>query len=120
MNTEKVFAKMLKAKSNGTDVSVVTNYANTKKLFKYFLSLPDTYIVDVEIGEVEWRGYDGAYLLDLCADGGIYVQPAILDNGSVARGEGLYFIDVSAIGEHLPEDFVFESEETVIKLIGGN
>ena len=35
MNTEKVFAKMLKAKANGKDISVITNANNAKKLIQY-------------------------------------------------------------------------------------
>ena len=119
MNTEKVFAKMLKAKSGGKDVSVITTAINAKELIKYSLSLPDTYIADIEIGEPMWKGYNEAYLVDLCSNGAVYAQPAILENGTIARGEGLYLIDVFAIGEHLPEDFVLDSEETIIKLIGG-
>ena len=119
MNTEKVFAKMLKAKANGKDISVITNANNAKKLIQYSLSLPVAYIADIEIGEPMWKGYDEAYLVDLCAGGAVYAQPAILENGVIARTEGLCLIDVFAIGEHLPEDFVLEGEETKIKLIGG-
>ena len=32
MNTQKVFAKMLKAKASGKDVTVVTDYSNAKEI----------------------------------------------------------------------------------------
>ena len=119
MNTEKVFARMLKAKAKGVDVSVVTDYNSTKELIKYVLAMPDTYIVDVEIGEPNWKGYDDPYLLTLDVYGGVFCQPVILTSGKPARGTGLYFIDVLATDSWQPSDFVLDDPDAKIKLIGG-
>ena len=120
MNIEKVFARMLKAKAKGVDVSVVTDYENAKELIKYALAMPDTYIVDIEIGEVLWKGYGDVYTLNLGSDGSIYCEPSVRENGGIGRGAGLYLIDVVAIGEWLPSDFVLDDPSTEIKLIGGD
>ena len=120
MNTHKVFSKIIKAKSQGRDVSVITDYANAKEILKLVLSLPDTYIKNIEIADELWDNYYDPYLIDICSEGGIYCQPAVLKNGSIAQGEGLYYIDVLAIGEYLPDDFVIEGENTKIKLVGGD
>ena len=120
MNIEKVFARMLKAKAKGVDVSVVTDYENTKELIKYALAMPDTYIVDIEIGEILWKGYGDVYTLNLGSDGSIYCEPSVRENGGIGRGAGLYLIDVVAIGEWLPSDFVLDDPSTEIKLIGGD
>ena len=120
MNTQKIFSKIIKANSNGNDVSVITGYSNAKKLLKYVLSMPETYIVDIELAEEEFNGYCDPYLIDISAKGGVYCQPVVLGNGKIAKGEGLYFIDILSIGEYLPEDFVIDGENTKIKLIGGD
>ena len=119
MNTQKVFAKMLKAKARGKDVTVVTDYPNAKEILKYILVMPDTYINDIEIASPDWKGYDEPYIINLGTDNGVYCQPAIYEDGSIARGGSLYYIDVVAIGTYLPEDFVLEGESQ-IKLVGGD
>lgn len=110
---------MLKAKASGKDVSVVTDYPNAKEILKYILTMPDTYIVDVEIASPEWKGYCDPYLIEFSADGSVYFQPVVYEGGIIARGGGLYYIDVVAIGTYLPEDFVLEGESK-IKLVGGD
>ena len=120
MNIEKVFARMLKAKAKGVDVSVVTDYENAKELIKYVLTMPDTYIVDIECNTPEWKGYDDPYTIALCADGGLFCEPSVREDGGIGRGAGLYLIDVVAIGEYLPSDFVLDDPSTEIKLIGGD
>ncbi len=119
MNNEKVFARMLKAKAKGVDVSVVTDYENAKEIIKYALAMPDTYIIDVEIGDALWKGYADPYTVSLCADGGLYCEPSVREDGGIGCGAGLYLIDVIAIGEYLPSDFVLDDPSTEIKLIGG-
>lgn len=120
MNTQKVYSKIIKANSNGKDVSVVTNYSNAKRLLKYILSNPDTNIVNIQIQGETWNNYYDPYLVDVTSEGDVYCQPVILDNGSIAKGEGLYLIDVLAIGDYLPDDFVLKGENTKIKLVGGD
>ena len=119
MNTQKVFAKMLKAKASGKDVTVVADYPNAKEILKYILIMPDTYINDIEIASPDWKGYGEPYIINLGTDNGVYCQPAIYEDGSIARGSGLYYIDIVAIGTYLPEDFVLEGESQ-IKLVGGD
>lgn len=119
MNNEKVFARMLKAKAKGVDVSVVTDYENAKEIIKYALVMPDTYLVDIECNTPEWKGYDDPYTITLCADGSLYCEPSVREDGGIGRGAGLYLIDVIAIGEYLPSDFVLDDPSTEIKLIGG-
>lgn len=119
MNTQKVFSKVIKANSEGKDVSVITNYTNSTELLKYILSMPNTHIVSIDIADELWDNYYDPYLIDLSANGDVYCQPVVFTDGQIAAGEGLYFIDVLAIGEYLPEDFVIKGENTKIKLIGG-
>ena len=134
MNTEKVFAKMLKAHSKGECVTLVTDYGNAKDIAKLIMSMPDTYIEDFQLTREDWDGYadpwlltygeDGTYiedfqltredwdgyadpwLLTYGEDGDIWCQKAVLENGHIAKGEGAYIIDTSAIGSRVPEDFV--------------
>ena len=116
MNVQKVFAKMIKANANDIDVCVVTDYENSIKLLKYLLAYPTTYICNVDIAEKEWKGYDEAYLLDLCKDGAIYCSPAInKESGKPFKGDGLYYIDTEAIGSYMPDEFVFGDSK--IKLV---
>ena len=119
MNTEKVFAKMLKAHSRGECVSLVTDYENAKEIAKFIMSMPNTYIEDFQLAREDWDGYADPWLLSFGEDGDIWCQKAVFDNGCIAKGDGLYFIDTVAIGSYLPEDFVLEGEAK-IKLIGGD
>lgn len=117
MNIQKTFSRIVKANANGKDVTVVTDYDNAKDLLKYVLSIPDTSVASIELSAPEWHGYDDAYLLSINSDGTVYCEEAVLESGAIAKGEGLYLIDVLAIGENLPEDFVLDTENTQIKLI---
>lgn len=119
MNTEKVFAKMLKAHSKGECVSLVTDYENAKEIAKFIISMPDTCIENFQLTREDWDGYADPWLLTYGEEGDIWCQKVILDSGIVAKGEGLYFIDTVAIGSYLPEDFVLGGEAK-IKLIGGD
>lgn len=118
MNTEKVFAKMLKAHSKGECVSLVTDYENAKEIAKFIISMPDTCIENFQLSSAEWDGYCDPWLLSYGEEGDIWCQKAVLDNGKIAKGGGLYFIDTVAIGSYLPEDFVLDGEAK-IRLIGG-
>lgn len=120
MNTEKVFAKMLKAHSKGECVSLVTDYENAKEIAKLIMSMPDTYIEDFQLTRSEWDGYTDPWLLTYGEEGDVWCQKAVLDNGHIAKGGGLYLIDPVAIGAHLPEEFVLDGEGCKIKLIGGD
>lgn len=117
MNVLKTFARIVKARSKGGDVTVVANLRDSTELLKYMISLPETFIASIDIACSEISGYNGAYLVSLNPDGGIFCEPAVSDiTGEVKRGGGLYLIDQTAIGEYLPEDFVLDSQK--FKLIG--
>lgn len=107
MNTQKVFAKMLKAHSKGECVTLVTDYENAKEIAKFIMSMPDTYIEDFQLTRKDYDGYTDSWLLTYGEEGDVWCQKAILDSGAVAKGEGAYIIDTSAIGNRVPEDFVF-------------
>ena len=114
MNTEKVFAKMLKAHSKGECVSLVTDYENAKEIAKLIISMPDTFIESFQLSSAECDGYCDPWLLIYGEEGDVWCQKAILDSGVVAEGEGTYIIDTSAIGSRVPEDFVLSG---VIKVV---
>ena len=63
MNTEKVFAKMLKAHSKGECISLVTDYENAKEIAKLIMSMPDTYIEDFQLTREDYDGYADPWLL---------------------------------------------------------
>lgn len=117
MNLINVFSKIVEAYSQNELVTVVTDFESTVVLLKSVLSLPDTNIVSVDIADVSWNNYYGAYLLSLDNNGFIYCQPAIDGNGKIHRGGGLYLIDEEAIGSNRPEAFVFEDEDARIEMI---
>ena len=119
MNTIKVFAKMLKAHSKGECVALVTNYENAREVAKLIIAMPNAYIENFQLSSVEWDNYCDPWILSYGEEGDIWCQKAVLDNGHIAKGGGLYFIDTGAIGSYLPEDFVLEGEAK-IKLIGGD
>ena len=106
MNIEKVFAKMLKIHSKGEFVTLVTDYENARKIAKLIMSMPDTYIEDFQLSREDYDGYADPWLLTYGEEGDIWCQKAILDSGAVAKGEGAYIIDTSAIGSRVLEDFV--------------
>lgn len=106
MNTEKVFAKMLKAHSKGECVSLITDYENAREIAKLIMSMPDTFIESFQLSSAESDGYSDPWLLSYGEEGDIWCQKAVLDNGKIARGDGIYIIDTSAIGSRVPEDFV--------------
>ena len=106
MNTTKVFAKMLKIHSKGECVSLVTDYENAKDVAKLIMSMPDTYIEDFQLTREDYDGYADSWLLTYGEDGDIWCQKAVLENGKIAKGEGTYIIDTSAIGSRVSEDFV--------------
>lgn len=114
MNTEKVFAKMLKIHSKGECATLVTDYENAKKIAKLIMSMPDTYIEDFQLSREDYDGYSDPWLLTYGEEGDIWCQKAILNSGAVAKGEGAYIIDTSAIGSRVPEDFVLGG---VIKVV---
>ena len=118
MNTQKVFAKMLKAHSKGETVTIVTDYENAREVAKLIMSMPNAYIENFQLSSAEWDGYCDPWLLSYGEEGDIWCRKAVLDNGHIAKGDGLYFIDTVAIGSYLPEDFVLDGEAK-IKLIGG-
>lgn len=105
MNTEKVFAKMLKIHSKGECVSLVTDYENAREIAKLIISMPDTFIESFQLSSAESDGYSDPWLLSYGEEGDIWCQKAVLDNGKIARGDGAYIIDTSAIGGRVPEDF---------------
>ena len=120
MNVEKVFAKILKAKSKNKDVSVVTNFSNTNKLLKLLFVLPDTQIATVKIAEPEWRDYYDLFLLSTGGDGRLFCEPVIRKNGDIVKGSGIYLIDETVLGKYKPEDFILDGDDVSIKLIGGD
>lgn len=118
MNTKKVFSKMLKAHSKGETVTLVTDYENTKEIAKLIITMPDTYIEDFQLTREDYDGYCNPWLLTYGEEGDVWCQKAVFENGKIARGDGLHFIDTVAIGSYLPEDFVLDGEAK-IKLVGG-
>lgn len=106
MNTEKVFAKMLKLHSKGECVTLVTDYENAKEIAKLIISMPDTYIKNFQLTYEDYDGYTNPWLLTYGEEGDIWCLKAIFDSGAVVKGEGAYIIDTSAIGNRVPEDFV--------------
>lgn len=119
MNIERTFARVLKAHAKGEDVTVVTNYARAAILLKYILAYPDTHVCCLELESVEADGYSQAFLLSLDADGTVFCEKAISSiTGEVKCGDGLYLIDVSAVGSHAPEEFLLYDGQK-FKLIGG-
>ena len=62
-------------------------------------------------------GFDEA--IDIGIDKEVFCQKAININGGGMpfRGDGFYIIDESAIGEFKPEDFVFNPDSSIIKVV---
>ena len=120
MNIEKVFAKVLKAKSKFKDVTVLTNFENTNKLIKLLFALPDSQIASVNISEPNWCGCYDLFILSTGGDGRIFCEPVIKKNGDIVKGSGIYLIDKVVLGEYKPEDFILDGDDVSIKLIGGD
>lgn len=114
MNAEKVFAKMLKIHSKGECVTLVTDYENAREIAKLIMSMPDTFIEGFQLSSAECDGYSDPWLLTYGEESDIWCQKAILDSGIVAKGEGAYIIDTSAIGSRVPEDFTLDGTIKVV------
>lgn len=115
MNILRAFSKILKAKSKGRDITVVTEFANASELLKYALALPDTYVITLEISHERITGYKGAYLLSIDADGGIYCEPAVIESdGRVKQGVGYFLIDKAVLSYHSADDFILEGTYKII------
>ena len=119
MKAKNIFALALEQYYIGNDVAIVTSYEKAKKILKRFLSLPDTTINGIELSPPEWDGYDEAWLIDVGIDKEVFCQKAININGDGMpfRGDGYYIIDESAIGEFKPENFVFNPDSSIIKVV---
>ena len=118
MKPKKIFKKMIKEHDLGNEVTYVSTYENVRAVAKMLCSQPDTCIESITIEPPDWAGYDKVYILTLSSDNLIWVQKAYFDNGNIARSDGVCYIDIDAIGDAKPEDFVLEGESTV-KLMGG-
>ena len=113
MNTEKVFAKMVKFHSKGEPVTLVTDYENAKVVAKFLLAMPNTFIEAFALWDELQDGYGKAWLLSLCENGAVYCEKAFFDNGGIAQGDGNYIIDTNAIGDAIPSDFVLSDSKVI-------
>lgn len=121
MKPKKIFKKMIKEHEAGKLVTYVSHYDNVRQVFKMLCGLPNVIIENVLIESPSSDGYEGAFLLTYSEDSTVWVQKAYFDNGSIARGTGVYLIDIASIGVHKPEEFLIEGEpENKIKIIGGD
>lgn len=118
MKAKKIFKQMIKEHNNGNEVTYVSLYSNIREVLKMLCGVPEFCIEGVDIQSSEWDGYTEAYLLTLSSDNLIWVQKAYFDDGRIAKGDGTYLIDMSAIGDNEPEDFIIGCG-CKIKLIGG-
>lgn len=120
MKPKKIFKKMVKEHENENIVTYVSHYDNIRQVLKMLVTLPDTIIESVKIEPPESDGYEGAFLLTFDTDGAIWTQKAYFEDGRIARGNGVYLIDVTSIGVHKPEEFLIDGEsDNKIKIIGG-
>lgn len=120
MKAKKIFKRMVKIHDKNKSITYVSNFENVREVAKILISLPNTIIEDVHLESPEWDGYEGAFLLTFDEDNTIWIQKAYFDDGRIARGNGVYLIDVTSIGVHKPEEFLIENKETnKIILIGG-
>lgn len=46
----------------------------------------------------------------------IWTQKAYFEDGRIARGNGVYLIDVTSIGAHKPEEFLINGEKNNFKI----
>lgn len=112
MKANMLISEAILAYRSGKSVSVVCKYKKAVKVLKAFISLPETKIIDIELGESEFDGYDGAWLVDINDDGAVFCQKAINDLDNMPyRGDGYYLIDEKALGGYKPEDFVLGGAE---------
>lgn len=120
MKPKKIFKKMVKEHENENIVTYVSHYDNIRQVLKMLVTLPDTIIESVRVEPPEYDGYEGAFLLTFDTDGTIWTQKAYFEDGRIARGNGVYLIDVTSIGVHKPEEFLIDGEpDNKIKIIGG-
>lgn len=118
MKAKKIFNKMVKAHNYGDEATYISTYENVRQVAKMICSLPDVCIASINIDPPDWEGYDKAYILTYDVDNAIWCQRAYFDDGRIARTSGMCFIDISAIGENKPEDFIIEGDAE-IKIVGG-
>ena len=118
MDIFKALSKIAKAMSKHTDINVITDYNTSRVLLKFILAMPETYVVNLDIADPDWNGYDNAYLISITDEYGVYCSPAVYEGTKyAARSTGLFYIDKSAIGDYEPEDFVLD-ENSEIKVVG--
>ena len=118
MKAKKILKKMIKEHNFGNEVTYIAKYESVKEVMKLLLSQPDTFIMNINLEDEERDGYDKAFLLTYSTDNSVWCQRAYIDDEHIARSDGVCFIDISAIGNNKPSDFVNE-ENSTIKLIGG-
>lgn len=116
MKPKKIFKKMIKEHENENIVTYVSHYDNIRQVLKMLVTLPDTIIESVKIEPPESDGYEGAFLLTFDTDGAIWTQKAYFEDGRIARGNGVYLIDVTSIGAHKPEEFLINGEKNNFKI----
>ena len=115
MDANKIFAKALKTYYSGKDVGIITDYDKARKILKLFLSLPETKILNIELSEPLWDGYEEPWTIDIDSNGKIWCQKSICEKDNKPyQSEGYYIIDSSAIGEHSPNEFVIDSKMKVV------
>lgn len=121
MKPKKIFKKMMKEHETGRLVTYVSHYDNVRQVFKMLCGLPNIIIETISIEPPDYDGYEGAFLLTFGEDSTVWVQKAYFENGRIARGTGVYLIDIDSIGIHKPEEFLIDGEpENKIKIIGGD
>ena len=119
MKAKKIFKQMIKEHNADNEVTYVSSYENIKEVMKMILSVPDTCIENIDLSSPEMAGYGKAFLLTYSTDNTVWCQKAFFDNGNITRGDGTYIIDVNAIGDSNPHDFLIDNMNQKIKLIGG-
>lgn len=109
MNTQKVFAKMVKTHSKEETAVFVSDYRNIKEVAKMLIAMPDSYLETFELRD----DHENPISLTYDKDGGVWCQNAIYEGGRVARSEGTCYVDTNCLGEISPEEFVLEGEGNV-------
>lgn len=117
MNAKKILKKMIKEHESGNEVTFISDYKKIKEVAKLLISQPETFIQNISI-ENEDSCYNKAFILTYDTDNAVWCQKAFLDDGHIALSSGVCFIDVNAIGNNKPSDFV-NKDDSYIKIIGG-